>query len=77
MEQWDFIDWWVAEKSHFEYQGSHTKACRTALFEPLESVSYMVLQTPALQARGQQLNAAVHSHAADVQESKGRVEWGH
>jgi len=34
----------------------------------------MVLQTPALQARGQQLNAAVHSHAADVQETKGRVE---
>jgi hypothetical protein len=34
----------------------------------------MVLQTPALQARGQQLNAAVHSHAADTQESKGRVE---
>jgi hypothetical protein len=34
----------------------------------------MVLQTPALQACGQQLNVAVHSHAADVQASKGRVE---
>jgi hypothetical protein len=42
--------------SYFEHQDNHTKACHTALFEPVENADYMVLQTPAIQPHGQQLN---------------------